>query len=721
MRSGRSLVALAWVVLASACSNDAPADSGETDTQTFGSESATETDASADAADTTESETATDTGPLPETIVRDVEVTLDGVPLAGATVIQGGTGVGVYTDAEGRALAVIDTTIPGDLGLMASHELARTRGQFVLLDDDSTMLFELESIAAGDNEAYEFNPPGLPGIEGTTSECGHCHASMKDDWYGSPHRTSASNPVVQDIYAGVATAFADQAACESAGGQWWTGVVPGTSELAPRCYLGVGTLPDLDGACGQLAACDEVATEFGGCADCHAPAIDGVAGGRDLLEATGTSYEAGVHCDLCHKVEAIDVDAPAGVAGRLQLHRPVEPSMSPGVGPWKPLAFGPYADVPNPRMGASARTHFLSAEFCAGCHQLDQAVLVPDASLDLLRWPEGVLPTHSTYDEWRAGPFFEVAPCSSCHMPADPEAGNAADLAAADIPIQGFARGWLRPPGSVRQHTWVGPRTSTSGMLQLAAAVFIDESLVEGTLTAQVTVRNVGAGHAIPTGEPMRSLVLFVRARCGDEPLLAIDGDAIPEFGGWLDRKLGPEDWSMWPGAAIGDVVRVVVDEGWHDYPGFGPFGDGSFDPVDKGLAKLRFVGQATITAVDGDQVEFDVPLPVGDIAYRGRPDYFLAGDPAAAVAVAGAPGFAFGRVLVDAQGDTMVPHHRAVDVASDNRILPQQEWTSTHVFAASCADPIVDAVLVHRPYPIALADQRGWANPQQVMVEVSK
>jgi hypothetical protein len=130
--------------------------------------------------------------------------------------------------------------------------------------------------------------------------------------------------------------------------------------------------------------------------------------------------------------------------------------------------------------------------------------------------------------------------------------------------------------------------------------------------------------------------------------------------------------------------------------------------------------GQATIVNVVADVVTFDVPLPAGDIAYRGRPDVFVA-DPLDAAAVAGAPGFAFARVLADADGARSVPHHRAVDVVSDNRILPQQEWSSTHEFAVTCADPIVDAILLHRAYPIELAAERGWVNPQQVMVEVSK
>lgn len=704
------------------CSDDGRVAQTSTETSTD-TMSSTESAGSDTLGETTqESSETSETGVTPEQIERSVLVLLDGVPVEGAIVIQGGTGVVVHTDADGRALAVIDTTIQGGaLFLMASDERARTKPLEILVDDESEMVFELVSIEPGDNEAYLFNPPGVPEDMGTTAECGHCHQTFKDQWHASPHRRSASNPAVQDIYAGVATALADPITCEAAGGQWWVGVVPGSDQLAPRCYIGAGTLPDLNETCGDVSACDEVATSFGACADCHAPAIDGVAGGRDLLEAVGASFEGGVHCDLCHKVESIDVDAPAGVAGRLHLHRPVEVSPNPSVGPWTPLAFGPYADVPNPRMGASVRTHFLTAEFCSGCHQHDQAALVPGASLDPLRWPDGVFPAHSTYEEWRTGPFEGIAPCSSCHMPADPNVGNGADLTADKLEMQGIAFGWLRPPGATRKHTWVGPRTPESGMLQLAAAIFIDKSLVDTTLTTQITVRNAGAGHAIPTGEPLRSLVLFVQARCGGEVLTAIDGDVIPEFGGWLDRKPSPEDWSSWPGAAIGDVVRVVVDDGWHDYEGFGPFGDGSFDVVQKGLPRLRVVGQSRVTAVNGDQVIFDVPLPVGDIAYRGGDSYFESGEPLTVGAVAGAPGFAFARVLADQTGAQMVPHHRAVDVVLDNRILPQQQWTSTHVFTANCQDPVVDAVLIHRPYPVALAGERGWDNAQQIMVEVSK
>ncbi len=89
-------------------------------------------------------------------------------------------------------------------------------------------------------------------------------------------------------------------------------------------------------------------------------------------------------------------------------------------------------------------------------------------------------------------------------------------------------------------------------------------------------------------------------------------------------------------------------------------------------------------------------------------------GDPA--TARAGAPGFAFAKVLVGRDGARMVPHFLAVDIASDNRLLPGASWTSEHVFATTCADPTIHATLVHRAYPLALATQRGWRIVESVM-----
>jgi hypothetical protein len=127
------------------------------------------------------------------------------------------------------------------------------------------------------------------------------------------------------------------------------------------------------------------------------------------------------------------------------------------------------------------------------------------------------------------------------------------------------------------------------------------------------------------------------------------------------------------------------------------------------------------VIEVNGDDVVFDAPLPAGDVAYRGHPDLFAAPSDGTARAVAGAPGFAFARVMVGPDGERMVPHHRAVDVASDNRILPMTNWVSTHVFESPCDDPEVHAVLAHRAYSIALAREHGWSFEETVAVERSE
>jgi hypothetical protein len=213
----------------------------------------------------------------------------------------------------------------------------------------------------------------------------------------------------------------------------------------------------------------------------------------------------------------------------------------------------------------------------------------------------------------------------------------------------------------------------------------------------------------------MRSVILLVDASCGDTPLVPVGGDAVPDFGGYLLRRTFAEGWARWPGARPGDVIRVVRRPGeWHDYDGFEPFSRDGFSPADRGLAVEHVAGTAAVVTVEKDVVALDRALPAGDVAYLIRPSDDLLG-------FAGAAGFAFARVMVGADGARMVPHFAAVDVASDNRLLPQQTWTTTHLFADACATPRVHARLVYRPYPLALAKARGWEMEDQLMTEVTR
>ena len=707
------LCILAMLATASACHLTTHAPRFEHDSRTDDTE--TSTQASSEGSSTGDG----DQEPIAP-FDRRVTVYLDGVPAPDAWVIQGGTQTRWPTGVDGSVIITFDTSIRGDLHLIAHHGRSRVGLPNVLKirpEDDRPLEIHLVSIVPGDNEAYLFKDPGTPEDNKDATKCSHCHITINEDWYASPHRTAASNPVVQDVYAGVSSHIIDPDQCEAQGGRWWLGLEPGTGAPKAKCYLGSGTLPDLNPDCGRDGPCDAVAEVFGACADCHAPGIDGVVGGRSLLDATGTAYEYGVHCDVCHKVESVDITDEAGVAGRLRIQRPMEPAV--GVDPWLPLTFGPYADVSNALMGAAPREHYREATFCAGCHQLDQLVLLPGVFIDTNRWPSGRIPVHSTYEEWVQGPLNPAAPCTSCHMPPDTDVTNGADLQVLEQ-TPDMSSGWERPPGAVRAHQWIGPRQPESKMLELAAAVFIAKEVVNGELLASVTVRNAGPGHALPTGEPFRSMVLRVSASCGEQTLPATGGDAIPDLGGYLAAKQAGDDWNRWDGARVGDVVRVIqTPGGWYDYEGFGPFGDGRFSAQEKGMPIENTVGESTVVGVSDGVLAFDRPLPSGDRAYLGTGNKLTPSDTPAAVA--GAPGFAFARVLADPEGNRMVPHHRATDVVSDNRLLPQREWTSNHRFASPCAEPTVRAVLLYRPYPLNLARSRGWSLTETVMVDVSR
>ena len=594
---------------------------------------------------------------------------------------------------------------------MASHPDARIRGVFPLSDPEP-LTIELIRFERSDNPDYAFNDPGEPGRRATTAQCGHCHRTTNDQWVASVHASSASNPVVQDLYAGTSGTLASATDCANAGGRWVEGLEPGTRQPRFRCYLGDGFLPERNPDC-RDTSCDDRAAEVGNCADCHAPGIDGVLGGRGLLEATGIAFDHGVHCDVCHRVESIDLAAAPGAAGRLRLLRPTEPaSPAIGSGGWRPLTFGPSPDSPNIRMGSVQRDHFRKSEFCAGCHELRQSDFTDGRVPDAARWPTGSIPVQTTFSEWMAGPLSTSAPCQSCHMPPDAEAGNHGDIQIYADPIIGIVAGWFRPAGSMRKHTWPGPRQPGSRMLALAAALQISKQIAADRVVARVTVKNVGAGHAIPTGEPLRHLLLTVRAECDGTPLSPIGGAAVPDYGGYRQQKQSGDDWAVWPGAQVGDRIRVIDQPGdYVDYRGVDPFADDRWTPEQRGLLREVYRGESIVVGVTGDRVTLDAPLPAGARAYlvRSEDDW------------AGRPGFGFARVLAAADGRRMVPHFAALDVVSDNRLMPQTEWTSEHTFAATCADPIVHAELAYRRYPVRLAREKRWSLQTQPMTEARR
>jgi hypothetical protein len=124
-------------------------------------------------------------------------------------------------------------------------------------------------------------------------------------------------------------------------------------------------------------------------------------------------------------------------------------------------------------------------------------------------------------------------------------------------------------------------------------------------------------------------------------------------------------------------------------------------------------VGEAAVTGLSGGVIQLAAAIAVqaGDIVYLGDALAWPPVDGAASAALAGRPGTTFARVMVDPAGARGVPHHRAVDIASDNRIPPKAIATTTHGFnvPSGCSSATVTAALLYRQVPVGMARLRGW------------
>ena len=460
--------------------------------------------------------------------------------------------------------------------------------------------------------------------------CSHCHTDFVRDFWTSKHSESASNPLLHDLYNGVTRLATTAEECEAFGGAWQIGVEPGTDgNPIYKCHVEHGVLSDLNPTCAESEqACDDPSlaegfepTAFGGCADCHAPGIDGQLMNRDLHDAIGLAYDAGVHCDTCHKVKDVDMTKPAGYGSRLVVHRPGEPGR--GVFEWDPVYYGPIIDVPNVAMAASPQEKFNQSVFCAGCHEHEQPALVPETTLDSTKWPEG-LPIQSTYSEWESGPFNNPdTPCQWCHMPSYVDRANSVDIAT--VENQSITFGFPRPVEDVRQHIFRSPFEGEPRLIDTAAHLSIQTERNGDELSVSTSVANVGCGHAIPTGEPMRAMYVLidVETDCG-EPVLQ-SGSIVDEIGGSLAMVLWESQsllltmffngrcQILWIVDALTLKVLRATGE-YQDYTGIGYFAEPERTLEEKGMPDYTLVGQTTVTeAADGLAMNEAIELQAGD------------------------------------------------------------------------------------------------------------
>ncbi len=305
----------------------------------------------------------------------------------------------------------------------------------------------------------------------------------------------------------------------------------------------------------------------GDCAKCHAPsaAADPARSWdpRRILSSPRTEWP-GVSCDYCHKVRKVVPTRrhPAGWAPVLERQRPVRGRSI--------LVFGPYPDTVVPPMAASYNPLFDQGRFCATCHsqqkrlppgkKWDRAKVYSDREWAALGFrDDGSLPLQTTYQEWKSwqdglalGHPDKGKRCQFCHMSWQKKL-----LPYDNYLVEGMARrmwGVRREPGDIRPHHFEG---GTKAQLAGAVGLELSGGIQGRVLTIQAHVSNTNGGHWVPTGEPMRNLLLLVSARgLDDKPLKLISGPRLPAWTGRGDPQEG--DYAGLPGFAF---ARVLADD----------------------------------------------------------------------------------------------------------------------------------------------------------------
>jgi hypothetical protein len=695
---------------------------------------------------------SSDAGTLPTSYLGPLKgkvVDKNQAPVVGALVRVGGREEVATSDASGSFDLVLVGT-PADFSqfaLTAGKAGYFSAGVEVLWPEQEQVIV-MEKVTLTDNPNYTFKDPDQ---ENFAPHCIHCHMNQQEGWRKSAHANAASNQKLHDLYNGTASGWTDQATCEANGGEWKKGKEKGTKKLIDKCYVtgGINILAELNGGLcggpGQLSCDNPSAPALGAtgpCADCHAPAQNIAPPGKvNLNQLEGLSLTGGIHCDFCHKIQEVKVNQLPGMDGAITLLRPADPAplefwSNPEV------YFGPLSDVTASIMGNIYNPTFRTSEFCSACHQWSASGFraADKALIDKIKWPEG-LPLQDTYDEWKTSSWAQGGTqCRNCHMPTISAITAASEVEGMSYWTSGVL-GWPRAYGEVRSHGFLarqpeaptgyvtGPGDVERALLREPLTINTTATRDSATLELTVQLTNGRSGHSLPTGTPSRRWILLVQASAGGDTLVASGGYTIPAWlGAYRQGVVTAADLSIagnvatlaagsWSSADVGRVLRLVLASGqYDDYPGTRYFGAPGRTAQEKGLEIHESIGEAIIVAIDSNKVTLSRSLgaPAGALYFVGDPAPTLTSvdQTQAQSALAGAAGYAFGKVMLDKDGARDVHFFRAVEIMADNRIPPGATATTKHRFdlTGHASDPItVRLTLLHRSTHFDLARERGW------------
>lgn len=437
------------------------------------------------------------------TSIRGRVVDEAGAPVAGAEVrVQASLTLDTTTKADGSFDLEVDaTTYPdGTPATIAAAKLdPQNRAAYynakasILVGEPTDLTLTLVPVVLADDHAYDFTNP---------EDCRLCHGAIYDYWQDSPHRNSAKNTWVRDMYDGQGT--------------------PGTGS---RGFVYKDLHPGFKGDC----------------AECHAPMDSAKNPGDNTDFSTVSDFgrEFGVSCDVCHKTyDVTNVKLP-GVQ-----------SMAFARGARETI-FGPLPDAaPNfpGVMRASWSGIHTSGKLCAACHEDNN-----DANFDLDYLDPTSVPSEQTYSEWLASPYAAAGPnaktCMDCHMP--PKGDTA--MCEQYQPV-------TRDPSQVYSHDFEG---TTDEYVKNAGTVRVVARRDGAALRLAVAVTNDRTGHDLPGGMAIRHALLRVTAVDASGAELTFepsDSSTIPAYGGVGDPADGY--WAGLPGKGFAKRFAKGTEEG---------------------------------------------------------------------------------------------------------------------------------------------------------------
>lgn len=198
------------------------------------------------------------------------------------------------------------------------------------------------------------------------------------------------------------------------------------------------------------------------CLRCHSPLA---ASSADLALTRKVSWE-GITCDYCHSVQEVTPTRINAVA-RLEFNG---------------VKSGPSTDAVSPAHATRFSKVHTTSLICSTCHEYRNAL-----GFQVL----------TTYSEWEKSPYAQNGQqCQSCHMYG--VQGKIVDVRVTDDSGHG-----------INLHRMPGSRSVEQ--LNRAIQSQISTSRQGDKVKVVVKLTNVGAGHYVPTGSPMRKLILEVR------------------------------------------------------------------------------------------------------------------------------------------------------------------------------------------------------------------